>query len=85
MKNKIEDLRNHLFATLESLRDPDKPMEVDRARAIADVSKVLIESAKVEVDHLRALDALGVKVDGAGTGFISGNNLLPQPKRKQLT
>jgi len=72
VKNKIEDLRNHLFATLEALRDEDKPMEIERAKAIADVSKVIVESAKVEVDHLRALDALGVKVDGAGTGFIGG-------------
>lgn len=70
MKNKIEDLRNHLFATIEALRDEDKPMEIDRAKAIADVAKVVIDSAKVEVDHLRALDALGVKVDGLGTGFI---------------
>ena len=32
MKNKIEDLRNHLFATLESLRDEEKPMDL-RSRA----------------------------------------------------
>lgn len=25
MKNKIEDLRNHLFATIEGLLDEDKP------------------------------------------------------------
>jgi hypothetical protein len=29
MQNKIEDLRNHLFACLESLADPEKPMELD--------------------------------------------------------
>jgi dynein heavy chain len=28
MQNKIEDLRNHLFACLESLSDPEKPMEL---------------------------------------------------------
>jgi hypothetical protein len=64
VKNKIDDLRNHLFATLEALQDPDKPMEVDRARAVADVAKVLVESAKVEIDMLKATGAL------AGTGFI---------------
>lgn len=76
MKNKIEDLRNHLFATLEALQDKDKPMEIDRAKAIADVSKMVIESAKVEVDHLHVLSSLGVRVqqnpDGSvGTGFIA--------------
>lgn len=78
MKNKIDDLRNHLFATLEALSDKDQPMEIERARAIADVSKVVIESAKVEVEQLRALEALGMRVqanpDGSyGTGFIANN------------
>lgn len=36
MKNRMVDLRNHLFATLEALQDEDKPMELDRAKAIAD-------------------------------------------------
>lgn len=76
MKNKIEDLRNHLFATIEALRDEDKPMEIERAKAIADVSKVVIESAKVEVEHLKVLGVMGVRVqqnpDGSvGTGFIA--------------
>ena len=34
-KNKIQDLRNHLFETLEMLKDGD--MDVSRASAIADV------------------------------------------------
>ena len=77
MKNKIEDLRNHLFAELERLGEIKKPKQadIDRAKAIAEVSKALIDTARVEVDHLRALEALGVRVqpnqDGSlGTGFI---------------
>lgn len=65
MKNKIEDLRNHLFATLEALQDTDKPMELDRARVIADVAQVLVNAAKVEVEYVRAVEAR------QGTGFIS--------------
>lgn len=53
MKNKIDDLRNHLFAALEGLSDRDKPMDVDRALAIAEVAQVVINSAKVEVDFLK--------------------------------
>ena len=69
MKNKMTDLRNHLFATLEALQDEDKPMDIDRAKAIADVGRVLVETAKVEVAFL---DATG----GKGTGFIESRPAL---------
>jgi hypothetical protein len=52
MKNKLSDLRNHLFETLEALKDQDNPMEVDRARAISEVGKTLIDSAKLELQFL---------------------------------
>ena len=64
MKNKIEDLRNHLFATLEALQDDAKPMPIERAKAIADVGRVIVESAKVEVAFI---EAMGLE---RGTGFI---------------
>jgi dUTPase len=54
VKNKIEDLRNHLFATLEALRDPDKPMEIERAKTIAEVAQVIVNTAKVEVEFIEA-------------------------------
>ena len=69
MRNKIEDLRNHLFATLESLQDEEKPMDLDRAKAIAEVSQVIINSAKVEIDFIS-------KVGGTGTNFIPGEDRL---------
>lgn len=53
MKNKMDDLRNHLFATLEALRDKDDPMELARAREVSIVARVIVESAKVEVDFLK--------------------------------
>jgi len=56
--NKIDDLRNHLFETLEALKDDEKPLDIARARAIADVAKVIVESAKVEVDFLKVTGAL---------------------------
>lgn len=52
-KNKIDDLRDHLFETLEALKDEDKPMALDRAAAIADVARAVIESAKAEVEFLK--------------------------------
>lgn len=59
MKNKIEDLRNHLFATIEGLLDTDKPLDVERAKAVAQVASVMIESAKVEVKAIELLDQRG--------------------------
>lgn len=50
-RNKISDLRNHLFETIELLMDKDKPLDVDRAKAIAQVAGKIIESAKVEVKY----------------------------------
>lgn len=70
-KNKIDDLRNHLFETLEALKDDEKPMEIDRAKAIADVARVIVDSAKVEVDFVKATGAQ------LGTGFIPDTESLP--------
>ncbi|MDH1477385.1 hypothetical protein N5F13_23085 [Comamonas thiooxydans] len=50
----ISQLRQHLLDTLADLRNRDNPMEPDRARAVAQVATVLVDSAKVEVDYLRA-------------------------------
>ena len=69
-KNKIEDLRNHLFATLEALQDDEKPMEIERAKTIADVAQVIVNSAKIEVDFIRAT------CRSQGTGFIPEERLL---------
>lgn len=74
MKNKIEDLRNHLFATLEALQDKEEPMELARAKAIADVAQTIINSAKVEVDFIKQV---GGKVI---TGFIPEEPREPLPR-----
>ena len=50
----INQLRDHLMQTLAALRDRDNPMEPDRARAVAQVASVLVDTAKVEVDYLKA-------------------------------
>ena len=74
MKNKIEDLRNHLFATLEALQDEEAPMDIDRAKAIAQVAGVVVESAKTEIKFL--------EVTGAqkGSGFIPAD---PEERAEQ--
>jgi hypothetical protein len=73
VKNKIDDLRNHLFETIEALKDDEKPMELACARAIADVAKVLVESAKVEVDFLKVTGAV------RSTGFLPDGEQIAVP------
>lgn len=60
MKNKIDDLRNHLFAQLERLGDEsikgdDLKEEIQRARAVSDVSAQLVDSARAENERLKLL------------------------------
>lgn len=49
----IDRLRDSLFATLEALQDKNNPMDIERAKAVCDVSQVIINAAKVEVDFAR--------------------------------
>lgn len=75
MKNRIEDLRNHLFETIERLKDEENPMDLARAKTISDVSQTLINSAKVEVDFIKATDR------ATDTGFISNQRPELPPAR----
>ena len=49
----INEVRSELMETLRALRDRDNPMDVDRARAMAQVASVLVDTAKVENDYLK--------------------------------
>ena len=53
----ITQLRDHLMQTLASLRDRENPMEPDRARALAQVAGVLVDTARVEVEYIKATGA----------------------------
>jgi ribosome-interacting GTPase 1 len=65
-QNNINDLRDVLFDTLRQLKDKDKPMEIERAKAISDIAQTIINSAKVEIDHARV------------TGETSTTKFIPQ-------
>jgi RNase P/RNase MRP subunit POP5 len=58
-RNKINDLRDHLFAALERLSDDDitgedLQKEIEKADAISNIGNVIINSAKIEVDFMKA-------------------------------
>lgn len=80
--NKLEDLRNHLFAQLERLDDEnlDLDQEIKRANAIAAVASNIVNSARVEIQYL--------KITGRGQSeFMQSKNVTPvqiqngQPKQ----
>lgn len=51
MTDNIDALRAALFDTLRGLKTGD--CDIDRARAINETAQVIINTAKVEIDHLR--------------------------------
>lgn len=67
----INDLRDRLFATIDGVRDGS--VSIDQAKQISDLSQVIVNTAKVEVDYLRANN-------GGESRFIEtavGNDNLP--------
>ena len=62
MSNTIDCLRDSLFAAMKGLKDGT--LDLDRARAIVDVGQAIINTAKVEVDYIKA------RGDGV-SGFLS--------------
>jgi len=76
MKNKISDLRNHLFSVLEELTDPDSTYDISKAKVVADVAQVIINSAKIENDYIKIIGG------SHGTGFIEERNEVKQINEK---
>ena len=58
----IETLREHLFAAIAGVKD--KTLSIEQAKTISDLSQVIVNTAKVEVDYLRA-------TEGGESSFIS--------------
>lgn len=76
MKNHLIDLNNHLFTTLERLNEEGidaatlKP-EIERAKAITEVSKQIIDNARLALDAEIARE----KFDGLKTPKMISNDL----------
>ena len=71
MSKNISDLRETLFATLQAVKSGE--LDLDKARAVNEIAKTIVDTAKVEVDYLRtAGGGESVFIDGA-----IGNDNLP--------
>ena len=66
MSNDINALREHLFAALRGVKDGT--LDLDKARAINEISKTITDTARVEVDFLRATGGDASRFIGAAAG-----------------
>ena len=73
MSKTLDDLRDHLFKTLEGLQDKTNPMDIDRAKAVSEVAQTIINTAKVEIDHMRV------------TGSAGGSKFIPDQGKTTAT
>lgn len=67
-KKNIDNLRDLLFETIEGVKAGT--LDVDRAKMIGELSQVMVNSAKVEVEYAKAT---GQK----GSGFLEKAEELP--------
>ena len=72
----IEDLREHMFAVMDGLRD--KSMTVETAKAMSEAAQTIINSAKVEVEYVRAVEGSQSLFLGGKQSVIEGH---PQLRR----
>lgn len=54
MSKSIADLREYLFAAIQGVRDGS--VSIEQAKTISDLSQVIVNTAKVEVDFIRATE-----------------------------
>lgn len=76
-KNRMSDLRDHLFETLEQLKDPEAPMDLARAKAISEVAQTIIDSAKVEVQFMKVIDGSTSGSEFFGAKVVEPSRQLP--------
>lgn len=83
MKNKIQHLRDHLFEQIEAIKAAESKEQLEtelaKGRGITELSKVIVDSARLEVDAMKALEGRT-----EGTGFMQlapSTEALPAPTR----
>lgn len=72
----VDDLRTRLFDAIDAVKTG--ALSIDQARQISDLAQVVVNSAKVEVDHLRL-------VDGARSKFLPAPEHTAEPPEPDQT
>ncbi|WP_107039937.1 hypothetical protein [Brumimicrobium mesophilum] len=86
-RNKLEDLRDHLFAQMERLNDesltPEQiAQEGSRAKSIAMISSSIVDTAKIEVRYLELNKE--TEIESRSQLFKEVNPETPAEKLKRL-
>lgn len=73
----IDQVRQSLLDTLSDLRNRETPMDIERAKAVATVASVLVDTAKVENEYLKLTgqdrsNFLETPPDASGAQAITG-------------
>lgn len=74
MKNKIEDLNNHLFSALERLNDEelsndDLEKEIRRSKAIKEIAETLVESHRNTIQAMKIVSDQGLDLSNMVNGL----------------
>lgn len=88
----ITQVRQSLLDTLADLRNRENPMDIERAKAVATVAGVLIETAKVENEYLKItgqdrsdfLDGPSTVTSITNNGTPSANNPFPSVTQHRM-
>ena len=80
----IDQVRQSLLDTLADLRNRENPMDIERAKAVATVASVLVDTAKVENEYLKITGQdrsafLGDSVEGSHRITVSETPTANQP------
>lgn len=84
MKNKIQHLRDHLFEQIEAIKEAQGKEQLEaelaKGRGITELSKVIVDSARLEVDAMKVLEG---RTEGTGFMQLTAMNdaapALPRP------
>ena len=74
----ISDLRRRLFETIDGVKSGT--IDIEKARLVGDLSQVIVNSAKVEVERLLRGDAAGSGATAVATSAKSSKATKAKPK-----
>ena len=72
----LQTLREHMFATLQGLKDGS--IDIEKAKVMGEIGQVLINTAKVEVDFIRANN-------GGHSEFLENSGVTPKIQKTQTS
>lgn len=84
-KNKLDDLRDHLFAQLERLGDDEamknattRELEIQRSAAIVSVSSEIVSTARAQTEFLKMVNLAGR--NGTDASFFVNDKRIDESK-----